>query len=73
MKMGNLVALGTAAAVMFSLTGCGGAEESDLAVEVNLPTIDSFELGKDYQDVTATIKVLTNRTDVVDTVYKGYA
>ena len=43
MKMGNLVVLGTAAAVMFSLTGCGGAEESDLAVEVNLPTIDSFE------------------------------
>ncbi len=27
----------------------------------------------DYTDLTASIRVLTNRTDIVDTVYKGYA
>ena len=29
-------------------------------------------MGEDYQDITASIKVLTNRTDIVDIVYKGY-
>ena len=40
---------------------------------MELPTIDAIKLGEDYQDITASIKILTNRTDVVDTVYKGYA
>ena len=60
------------------LAGCGGAESngtSEATAETsgseaaaNLPTIDSIKLGEDYQDITATIHVLTNRTDVVDTV-----
>ena len=73
MKAKKMVALGTALAITFSLSACGGSGESADAVAVNLPSIDSFELGKDYQDITASIKILTNRTDIVDTVYKGYA
>lgn len=38
-----------------------------------VPTIDQIKVGEDYKDLTAEIKVLTNRTDIVDTVYKGYA
>ena len=38
-----------------------------------VPTIDQIKVGEDYQDLEAEIKVLTNRTDIVDTVYKGYA
>ena len=39
----------------------------------DVPTIDKIELGKDYEDIEASIKILTNRTDIVDTVYKEYA
>ena len=37
-----------------------------------MPSIDVIN-GDDYKDLEAEIKVLTNRTDIVDTVYKGYA
>ena len=37
-----------------------------------LPTIDSIKLGEDYTDLTATIKVLTHRTDIVDTTFQDY-
>lgn len=47
----------------------GGTE----AAAKELPTIDQINLGEDYQDITATVKILTNRTDIVDTVYAGYA
>ncbi len=40
---------------------------------MDITTIDQIKVGEDYQDLTASIKVLTNRTDIVDTVYKGYA
>lgn len=66
------------------LAGCGGGTSSGSsseatganaasAVSADLPTIDSINLGEDYQDISATIRVLTNRTDIVDTVYAGYA
>lgn len=82
--MKKAMALTLAAAMTASLlAGCGGAESngtSEATAETsgseaaaNLPTIDSIKLGEDYQDITATIHILTNRTDVVDTVYAGYA
>ncbi len=46
----------------------GGASEAS-----GVPTIDAITVGEDYKDLQASIKVLTNRTDIVDTVYKGYA
>lgn len=47
--------------------------DSETQESAQVPTIDQINVGTDYQDLTASIKVLTNRTDVVDTVYKGYA
>ena len=73
MKIKKMVALGTALTVAFSLSGCGNSDKSEGVAVVNLPSIDSIEMGTDYQDITANIKVLTNRTDIVDTIYKGYA
>lgn len=45
---------------------------ADNSGDTTLPTYDSIKLGEDYKDITATIKFLTHRTDIVDTVLKGY-
>lgn len=37
-----------------------------------LPTIDSLKLGTDYTDITADLKFLTHRTDIVDTRFAEY-
>lgn len=37
-----------------------------------ITTIDQIELGVDYTDVTATIKLLTHRTDLIDNVFVDY-
>lgn len=74
--MKKLLSGALAAAMRLSLTACGGggggsSSQADIPV-VNLPAINEITLGQDYKDLTAEIKVLTNRTDVVDTVYAGY-
>ena len=71
MKKKNILALTLAALLTLGLTACGGKKKE--APEVNLPKIDEIDLGTDYQDITATVKVLTNRTDIVDTKYAEYA
>lgn len=76
----RIISIGMAVAMAVPMAGCGGggSKPSDAAADVNLPSIDSITLSTadtpgDYTDLTASIKVLTNRTDIVDTVYKGYA
>lgn len=70
--------------VMSLLTACGGggndqtsapgnSSNGDDAAVKTVPAINEINLGTDYQDITATVKILTNRTDIVDTVYAGYA
>lgn len=70
------------------LAGCGGTSSSGAsgtggdsgqggAVE-GVPTIDKITLSTadkpgDYADLKADIKILTDRTDIVDTVYSKYA
>ncbi len=69
-----------------SLTACGGSSSSSTGTtdssaagdttdteESGLPTIDSITLGEDYQDITATVTILTSRTDIADTTYAAYA
>ena len=76
MKVKKVLSLGLAAVMAVSmLVACGGSDEGNGGVTTseNIPTIDQIDVGADYQDLTASIKVLTNRTDIVDTVYKGYA
>lgn len=66
------------AMILCFLSACGGsgdkpAADGGGAPSADLPAINDINLGEDYQDVTATVKILTNRTDIVDTVYAGYA
>lgn len=67
----RLLSLTLAAAMGLSLTACGGSG-GETKTEVSVPTIDKIN-GEDYKDLKADIKILTNRTDIVDTVYQGYA
>lgn len=81
MKVKKVLSLGLAAMMTMSmLAGCGSSNEGaeaganvEEAGSMGVPTIDQITVGEDYQDITASIKVLTDRTDIVDTVYKGYA
>lgn len=70
------LSLGLAASMVLSMAACGGkdsdAKDSGGSGATELPTIDKIN-GEDYKDLAAEITILTNRTDIVDTVYKGYA
>ncbi len=70
----RITSLGLVTAMALSMVACGGESgEKKETSSVDLPTIDQIKLGEDYKDLKAEVKVLTNRTDIVDTVYKGYA
>jgi ABC-type glycerol-3-phosphate transport system substrate-binding protein len=72
--------------LLFSLVGCGTKDDTgnnndnisddDKATETpekdTLPTIDSLKLGEDYTELTASIKFLTHRDDIVNTKLAGY-
>lgn len=68
MKAKKVMSLALAASMMMSMGIAVNASESG-----EVPTIDQITVGEDYKDLTASVKILTNRTDIVDTVYKGYA
>lgn len=71
--------LGTVLAAMLSLSmvACGNKTAETTAStggsQVSIPKINEINLEKDYKDLKADITILTNRTDIVDTVYAGYA
>ncbi len=54
-------------------TSTGSDAAGGAQTETGIPTIDKINVGEDYKDLSASIKILTNRTDIVDTVYAGYA
>lgn len=66
--MKKAVSFGLAAIMTMSMAATALADEG-----AGVPTIDQVKVGEDYKDLEASIKILTNRTDIVDTVYKGYA
>lgn len=60
---------GTAA---LALTACGGGKkEAVQKTEIDV-TFDQIKLGEDYTDLTADLKFLTHKTDVIDTTFAGY-
>lgn len=77
MKRKKVVSLMLAGVMVLSLTACGnGGSNKDSkgdSSSADIPTIDQIKIGDDYQDLKADIKILTNRTDIVDTKYKEYA
>lgn len=75
-KAKKLLSLTLATTMVFSMTGCGNSGDDNnggSSTSTEVPTIDQIKLGEDYKDITADIKILTDRTDIVDTTYKGYA
>lgn len=68
----KLMSLVLVAAMSLSLAACGGGNGGGEVVDADVPSIDKIN-GDDYKDLKADIKVLTDRTDLVDTTYKGYA
>ncbi len=69
----KVVSLALVAIMAMSMVACKNGGETEAVDAAELPSIDEINLGEDYQDITADITFLTNRTDIVDTVYKGYA
>ena len=67
MRVRKMTALMLAGAMTASMGNFAFADEAK-----ELPTIDSIKLGEDYTDLTASIKVLTHRTDIVDTTFQDY-
>lgn len=67
MRVRKMTALMLAGAMTASMGTFAFADEAN-----ELPTIDSIKLGEDYTDLTASIKVLTHRTDIVDTIFQDY-
>ena len=47
-------------------------DTNDESTEGVLPTIDSLKLGEDYTDITADLKFLTHRTDIIDSRFADY-
>lgn len=75
MKMRKVMALGMAAMMTVSLAACGGggSEKGSSAdvVDANLPAFNELNI-EEYTDLKADIKILTDRTDIVDTTYAEY-
>ena len=76
-SMKKAFAASLAAAMAVSLTACGsqgkegqnGQGETDQAMDV---TMDQIKLGEDYTDISADLKFLTHKTDVIDTTFADY-
>ncbi len=72
MKFKKVMTAGLAAAMTVSLAACGGQKGagggSGEATDVKYADIT---LGEDYTDLQADLKVLTNRTDMLDEEYAG--
>lgn len=80
-KMKRICALALAGIMAASLAACGSKNDSKSnensgggadAAAVDLPTIQDLKLGEEYTDLTAEIKVLTQRTDLIDTTFADY-
>lgn len=73
----QLCAVAVSAAMVTSLTACGNSgkqdnTESDADASASVPTIDQIKLGEDYTDITADLKFITHKTDLVDNVFQEY-
>lgn len=73
--MKKLLALTLTLIMVMSLAACGGSGGSSTGggeLDPNLPTYDSLKVGEDYTDITAELRVITQRTDLVDTTFAKY-
>lgn len=63
------------AMLALTMVSCGADKGQAVSggVDEDIPKINEIKLGEDYQDIKANITILTNRTDIVDTIYADYA
>lgn len=58
------------------LTACGGSGNSSGRsggkTDSSLPSYASLKVGEDYTDITAELRVITHRTDIIDTTFAKY-
>lgn len=58
------------------LTACGGSGNSSGSsggkTDSSLPSYASLKVGEDYTDITAELRVITHRTDIIDTTFAKY-
>lgn len=54
------------------LAGCGGGGGGGKDAAYNGPSYDELKVGEDYTDLTAELRVITQRTDLVDTTFAEY-
>ncbi|HHW68042.1 MAG: raffinose/stachyose/melibiose transport system substrate-binding protein [Epulopiscium sp.] len=89
MKLKKFLSLLLVTGMVISTVACSGngqnttsdtAEQSKVTEdgkqqsgESEVPAIYDIKLGEDFKDLKADIHVLTDRTDIADTVYAGYA
>lgn len=70
--LNGVFAIAVSSAMAVSLSGCGGTGGSEQAeTEIDV-TIDQIKLGEDYTDISADLKFLTHKTDIVDTTFQEY-
>lgn len=73
MKWQKLMSAGLAAVMTVSLAACGGGKGSDGGAKGEATDVKyaDITLGEDYTDLKAELKLLTNRTDMMDDEYAG--
>ena len=55
------------------LTACGGNPGSGGGgTDSSVPAYDTLKVGEDYTDITAELRVITHRTDIIDTTFAKY-
>ncbi len=67
----NLIAFAVLASMVTGLTGCGQTETNKEAPSVNLDYLN-INLDEGNSEITANLKVITHRTDLVNTVFADY-
>lgn len=70
-KMVNVLSIALAALTALSFAGCSKKDAATKTSAGGLASYADVELGKTYTDITATIKVLTHRTDMLKPDYTG--
>lgn len=69
----RVFAIAVSSAMAVLLSACGGTGQSEQAEKAKIDvTIDQIKLGEDYTDISADLKFLTHKTDIVDTTFREY-
>ena len=67
--MALLLALAMTLGLMAGCSSQDDAQGEKVTLDPDLPTYDSLKVGEDYTDITAELRVITHRTDIIDTTF----